>query len=216
MEENNGQQSLWRLDPKPKRIHFLETESPATLQELLSGSTKMGSREKRELALTCAYSLLLLHDSPWLSKGWGKTELFFFSKLDHEPDFRMPFLSTRFELPAQEIGQPGSGAFHPNSSILALGILLIEIFNEKPIESWRTPEERAMVTPSTRANTDLKVASRVVAKMDDSPHTSAIEACLNLDWVPEGRKVSLEDADTSNGLWTKVIDPIEKEIEMIK
>lgn len=69
MEDINGQQSLWRLDPKPKRIHFLETASPSSLQELLSGSTKLGPREKRELALTCVYSLLLLHDSPWVGKG---------------------------------------------------------------------------------------------------------------------------------------------------
>jgi hypothetical protein len=215
MEESNGQQNLWRLDPKPKRIHFLETESPASLQDLLLDSVKMGPREKRELALTCAYSLLLLHDSPWLSKGWGKTELFFFYKSDSEPDFRRPFLSTLFELPAREVGQVGSEAFHPNSNILALGILLIEIFTEKPIEGWRTAKERTVVTTNTRANTDLKVASRVMKKMDDSPHRHAIQACLDVDWVAEGRKVSLEDPDTRNGLFAKVIVPIETELGMI-
>jgi hypothetical protein len=215
MEDINGKQSLWRLDPKPRRIHFFETASPASLQELLSGSTKLGPREKRELALTCAYSLLLLHDSPWLSRGWGKDELFFFYKTDTEPDFQRPFLSTRFELPAREVGQAGSGAFHPNSNILALSILLIEIFNEKPIESWRTVKEKAMVTPKTSANTDLNVACRVAKKMDDFPHRSAIEACLDVDWLLEGRRVVLEDADTRAGLFARVIDPIEREIEML-
>ena len=149
-----------------------------------------------------------------LGRGWGKQELYFFFKRDSEPDFQRPFLSTRFELPAREVGQTGSGAFHPNSNILALGILLIEIFNEKPIESWRTAKEKAMVTPKTSANTDLNVACRVVKKMDDSPHRSAIVACLNVGWM-EGRKVDLEEPDTRAGLFSNVIDPIEREIEML-
>lgn len=152
-----------------------------------------------------------MYDSPWVGKGWGKEELFFFYKPDSEPHFQRPFLSTRFELPAKEIGQAGSSAFHPNSNIPALGILLIEIFNEKPIESWRTPKERAVVTKKTSANTDLCVAK----KMDDTPHRSAIEACLDVDWLPEGRKVVLDDADTRAGLFARVIDPIEKDIEML-
>lgn len=111
MNDINEQQSLWRLDPKPKRIHFVENASPLTLKELLSGSTKLGAREKRELALTCAYPLLLLHDSPWLGGGWGTDQLFFFYNSDSEPDFHRPFLSTRFEVPAKEIRQAGgSGA----------------------------------------------------------------------------------------------------------
>ena len=41
-------QSLWPPDPKPRRIHFLETESPVSLRDLLLSSAKMGPREKRE------------------------------------------------------------------------------------------------------------------------------------------------------------------------
>ena len=215
MEDMNGQQSLWRLDPKPRRIHFLETEPPVSLRDLLLGSAKMGPREKRELGLICAYSLLLLHDSPWLSKGWDKTNLSFFYKLDNEPDFLRPYLSTRFEVPAREVGQIGSGVFHRNSHILALAILLVEIFNEKPIEIWRNAQERTTITASTEPNINLKVASRVVKKMDQSPYRSAIEACLDLDWLPEGRKVTLEDMEVRSGLYSNVIQPLEKELEYI-
>jgi hypothetical protein len=129
MEDINGQQSLWKLDPKPRRIRFLETESPASLLDLLNGSAKMGPQEKRQLALICAYSLLLLHDSHWFSKGWDKSSLTFFYKLDNEPDYVRPYISTRFEIPdrkggergteifqipAREVGERGTGVFHRN------------------------------------------------------------------------------------------------------
>ena len=143
-----------------RRIHFLETKSPVSLRDLLLGSAKMEPREKRELGLICAYSPLLFHDSPWLSKGWDKTMSFFY-KLDNEPDFLRPYLSTRFEVPAREVGQIGSRVFHRNSHIL---VLLVEIFNEKPIEAWRNARERTTITASTEPNINLKVASRVVKR----------------------------------------------------
>jgi hypothetical protein len=79
----------------------------------------------------------------------------------------------------------------------------------------RITKARAVVTSKTSANTDLNVAIRVVKKMDNSPHRSAIEVCLDVNWLPEGRKVILEEADTRAGLFARVIDPIEKEIEML-
>lgn len=71
------------------------------------------------------------------------------------------------------------------------------------------------MTAKTSANTDLSVACCVVKKMDDTTHRSAIEACLDVDWLPEGRKVVLENADTRAGLFARVVDPIETEIEML-
>src|ERR1700712_382286 len=98
MEDINGQQTVWKLDPKPKRIVFLETEPPASLLDLLRDGAKMWPQEKRQLALICAYSLLLFHNSHWLRKGWDKSKLSFFYKLDSDPDYARPYISTRFEV----------------------------------------------------------------------------------------------------------------------
>ncbi|ORY18182.1 hypothetical protein BCR34DRAFT_655920 [Clohesyomyces aquaticus] len=215
MEDIQGQHHLWNLDPKPRRISLLESEPPVSLQDLLTSNSKMGPYEKRELAVICAYSLLLLHDTPWLRAGWDKSSVSFFYKPNHEPDFTRPFISTRFEKPAIEIGSRASGVFHRNSHILGLGILFIEIFNEKPIESWRNPQERVFVSPETEAMINLLVADRVVKKMDRSLSRSAVEACLDLDWAPQGRLVKLEDPEIRNGLFKNVIQPLEAEIAMV-
>lgn len=215
MEDINGQQHLWRLDPKPNCIPVIETKPPESLQELLLGSAKIGAYEKRELAIISAYSLLLLHDTPWLRSRWNKTHLSFFHKAEDEPDFTRPFISTKFQNPAQQIGSPGSSVFHRNSLIFDLGILLIEIFNEKPIEVWRTVSEQTTVSSSTESMVNLLVADRVVRKMDMSLSRTAVEACLNLDWAPQGRAVELKDPEVRSGLFQNVILPLETEISMV-
>ncbi|KAF2492888.1 hypothetical protein BU16DRAFT_514136 [Lophium mytilinum] len=216
MEDINGQQSLWRLAPKPRRIHnLLEPQKPISLGELLVENAKMGPLEKRRLALICSYSLLLFHDSPWLSRGWNKSNLSFFVNLQNEPDYTRPYLSTRFESPARQVGQPNSGVFHPNSNILTLGILLIEIHNEKPIECWRSTQERSNLTAATEDNLNLIVADRIVKKMDASPYRSSVEACLDLTWVQGGQSVRLDDAETRNGIYANVIEPLEREVEWL-
>ncbi|KAF2475270.1 uncharacterized protein BDR25DRAFT_310685 [Lindgomyces ingoldianus] len=178
------------LDPKP----------PASLLDLLSGSAMIGSYENCELAITSAYS--------------DKTHLSFFYKTENEPNFTRPFTSTRFELLTWEVGSDESSVFHRNSLILYLGILLIEIFKEKPIERWRREEERAIVSPATEYVINLEVAHRVVKKMDNTPSTLAIKARLDLDWIPQGQPVKLEDPEMRNGLLKNVIVPLELEITM--
>lgn len=58
-------QSLWKLEPKPKRLYFLETEDPVPLHGLLDNHYVMSPIEKCGLGLTVACSLLLFHDSLW-------------------------------------------------------------------------------------------------------------------------------------------------------
>lgn len=216
MENVKGRRCLWKLDPRPKKPLVLETEPPKSLQNLLSGHFKMGSYEKRELAVICAYSLLLLHDTPWFGNGWSKSSLSFFFNINHEPNFSRPFISTRFETPVHHVSRDDPGKVHRNSHILSLGILFIEIFLEKPIEVWRTAEEQTLVSADTEEMINLVVADRIARKMDNAPSRSAIQSCLDLDWIPIGQEATLENPQVRIGLFENVIQPLEAEIDMIR
>lgn len=216
MENVKGHRCLWKLDPRPKKPTVLETEPPKSLHNLLTSNFKMGSYEKRELAVICAYSLLLLHDTPWFGGGWSKTSLSFFFNKNNEPNYSRPFISTRFETPVHFVSQTGAGVIHRNSHILALGILFIEIFLEKPIEVWRSFEEETLVSADTEEMINLLVADRIVKKMDTAPSRSAIQSCLDLDWIPQGQEATLEDPQVRIGLFEKVIRPLEAEISIIR
>jgi hypothetical protein len=205
----NSQRTVWQLRPRPKRLHFLDPPTPVSLSELLQGPLKLTLEEKRKLAFLFARSLFLYHDSPWLPSGWVKDDIFFFYKSEDEPDLEHPFISAQSYNGSQWECQMENGVFHRAPSILALGVLFIEIYNEKPIESWRNKRDRANVT----VNTDLFVALRVVEKMDDSPSRSAIKACLDMDWIAETNSVQLCDDDMRLAFLSHVIAPLEQEME---
>ena len=209
VEDLNSQRTVWQLHPRPKRLHFLEPPTPVALSELLHGPLKLTLEEKRKLVFLFARSLFLYHDSPWLPSGWMKDDIYFFYKSEDEPDLEHPFISARKSDAPQQKYPTTDGVFHRAPSILALGILFIEIYNEKPIESWRNKRDKAHVT----VNTDLFVALRVVEKMDDSPSRSAIKACLDMDWVAETRSVQLSDEDMRLAFLSNVIAPLEQEME---
>ncbi|KAL4940181.1 hypothetical protein BDV06DRAFT_224356 [Aspergillus oleicola] len=212
MEHMTGHQSLWKLEPKPKRLCFLETEAPVLLDDLLDNHFVMSRAEKCGLGLVLTYSLLLFHDSPWNTMPWDKNKLSFFYKAADEPDYLRPFITTRFEQGNNaEVGHPGEHVFHRNYNILMLGILLIEVFMQAKIERFRTRQEQEEVGPNNEANINLKVAYRVVTKMDDAPHRAAIRACLELDWVSQGQRVRLEDPEVRKGLFVNVIEPLKRE-----
>ncbi|CAG1964823.1 unnamed protein product [Fusarium graminearum] len=211
LQASQGQDLMRRLQCKPRRLHFFELSPPISLRELLEGPTKLDPIEKRRLALIFAQSLLLYHGSDWLQPGWVKDDIYFFFKTEDEPDLKTPFLSARLNVPGSGQFLTGSMVYHANPSILALGVLLIEIFNERPIEKWKTAKERS--NPNTA--TLQIVADRIVSKMDSSGSTKAIQACLSLDWIPVGRSAGLDDAETRTGFLKNVTWPIKQELQCL-
>ena len=130
-----GQLALWqKQDPRgiSRKVGVLQFTTATTLRELL-GSTKLKIKPKRALGLIFAYSLLLYHDSRWLPRGWNKDDIVFFRKGDNLLDTEYPFLA-----PSPR-GGDWAKIDHHNQEIMALGILLVEIFDKNPIESPWAP-----------------------------------------------------------------------------
>ncbi|KAF5243715.1 hypothetical protein FAUST_2710 [Fusarium austroamericanum] len=211
LEASQGHDLMKRLQCKPRRLRFFELSPPISLGELLEGPTKLDPIEKRRLGLIFAESLLLYHGSDWLQPGWVKDDIYFFFKTEDEPDLETPFLSAHLNVPGSGRFLAESMAYHAKPSILALGVLLIEIFNERPIEKWKTAKERS----NSNTATLQIVADRIVNKMDSSGSTKAIQACLSLDWIPVGRSAGLDDADTRTGFLKNVVWPIKQELQYL-
>lgn len=192
-----------QLKPTLRKLRFDESPAPVSWGQLLNGPIRLYPIERRRLALIFAQSLLIFHDTEWLAGGWSKDNICFFFRSQDEPEVNYPFLSAQSHQLAND-GTSLSIKYHPNPSILALGILMIEIFEEKPIEWWRLKDESAWI-----------VADRAVKGMDHSPHREAIEACLDLRWVPAGCSAALENQETRAGLLKHIILPLEREIRWL-
>jgi hypothetical protein len=204
-------QKVWQLRSQQRKLQIIDSKPATSLESLIRTQSRLSLRDKRRLALIFAYSLLKYHDSEWLSDEWGKSSISFFYSSQEKPDLMRPYLSTRFDKSQSASSQMNMMKFHPNSSILALGILLIEMDLGKPIEAYRT------ATEDINVNTDMIVADRTVKSMDQcsDPYRGAIVACLKIPWVPAGQKVSLEDMETRNGLCINVVHPLERELEYL-
>lgn len=164
------------------------------------------------LALILAYSLLQLCGSPWLNEPFSKEQITFFKSAD-ELDYDRPYISTRFDESTTAAKRPDMNRLHRNPSILSLGILLLELHKERPIEAYRKPDDLINGT-QVNVNTDYTVVDREVKKLKDCSldYQEAIQACLDMPWKPTGR-ISMDDPATRNGVYDCIIRPLEDELK---
>lgn len=211
VDKTNGVHRIWRARPQKRKVHVPKDKPAITLNDLMISQSRLTLEHKRRLALIFAYTLLKFHDTAWLQSQWGKGCISFFPTASDAADLERPYLTTSFDGKQTRLTAPGNPGLHPNQSILALGILLIELQTGKPIEAFRDPNDDPMF------NTDVDVADRTVENMDTcgEPYREAIKACLDTPWVPAGKRVSLEDSVTRDGLYTHVIYPLERELDYL-
>ncbi|KAL9000161.1 MAG: hypothetical protein Q9188_005727 [Gyalolechia gomerana] len=211
IKDAGDEPTLWQLRPQPRQTKFHESVPAVSLQSLLCNSHHLPLIAKRKLAVILARSLLQLHEGLWLGEEWSKRHITFFYANSDTIDYQRPYVTTFFDDNDQAI--PDLSLFHRNPSILALGILLLEIHTGKPIEVYRNPEDLSNGT-EVNANTDWTVADRVVKSLDDCSlgYKDAIQACLDTSWVSAGQRVSLDDEFTRHGLYSEVVQPLEDEV----
>ncbi|RYP73217.1 hypothetical protein DL769_004276 [Monosporascus sp. CRB-8-3] len=216
VEDSETDQAVWQLRSLPRRLPKSGTVQSVSLHWVLENAIKLPLATKRRLAVIFAHSLLQLHDSHWLRNGLDKRHIFFFCDSKGTPDFQRPYLSTMFiEDSAGVLAEkPDLPRFHRNKSILALGILLIELHAGRCIESFRTASNLQEIN----MNTDWLVADHVVKTLEDEcsfGYRYAVQACLDTHWIPAGQRVSLEDVATRSGLYQDVIEPLEEELSFL-
>jgi hypothetical protein len=207
-------QKLWHVKSQSKQLSFLDSEPSVSLKQLLEKSTKLPLREKRILAVVLANSLLQLCESPWFSKEWSKKDISFFHKSANQVDFKRPYLSTHFQDPQHSADPEAMLRIHPNQSILALGILLLEIQLGKPIESQRSSED-LIDGERVNVNTDLTTALRLLEdSVDDiyEGYRTAIQACLNCNFVTPDQALDLDNAEFRQAVYDNIVSPLEQEL----
>jgi len=166
-------------------LHDLKPEVAPTLEERL----KLGVR--------LASSVLQLHDTEWLNERWSKQEIWFIQEEPcQNPVLRYPLVRRAFQ-PGEEIeappGTPIGALVGPwNTSLFALGITLIELWDWKSLEVKDIGEAwRCFLGLKGRAPASfIDVVRRCFSNLD---HT---ETQLHLD-------------DFKNTVYLKIVLPLE-------
>ncbi|RPA71268.1 hypothetical protein BJ508DRAFT_101832 [Ascobolus immersus RN42] len=192
-------------------------QTPRTLRELFNDPPPELAK-RRQIALTLAYSLFQLYESPFLSKHWDKAQIQFFADNSGIIDFERPYIDASIDRLLQEEEAPIADLLHKSLGILRLGILLIEVYLWKPIEDF--VQDSDLIAGTATVNSFLSVASRILRRnklgVDGESYRSSVEACLWTDWETTEETISLQHKETRDGVYQKIIRPLEWEVELIK
>jgi len=209
--------TLSHMQPTRQTMSIEASEPSTSLATLLASQRKFTLREKRILAVILAHSMLRFCESPWMGQEWSKHQLSFFkSSKQGDFDLERPWLSPDFANPCATEDFDELSGIHPNPSVLALGILLLEIELGDVLESFR---EAGDLSPEGLENCDTAffTAFRVWEnKLDNAywGYKAAVEACLRCDFFEreDGRPLSLEDEDFHEAIYEHIVQPLETEL----
>lgn len=194
-----------------------------------SNTQPLSYRDRLQLAVFVAYSVLQLYSTPWLPDLLTSKNVFFLigEGFMSYPDSEHAFLI------ASGVPPPALGQQHipkdtslpvkiRNPTLFALGILLIEIICGQTIDAMRTPDDsqgvfsiNATANTDTDTNTllsDYMVARRLLSQVYEasSNYGSAVRRCINGDFPRQ--KLDLDDEDFRQEVYSGVVSLLEEDL----
>ena len=205
---------LYQTKSTEKSI-YIESGAPSvSLSELLDyRNRKFTLKERRILAVILAHALLHFSDSSWFSEEWKKQHIKFFYRPTGY-DLKRPYLTTTFKQCDPNQNFNAMERIHPNPSVLALGVLLLEIELWRKIEDSRDDRD---LSPDGVAdiNTDLFTAKRLFDQRSDDMtmnYQRVIDACLKCRFVEPGQAATLDDEQFRHAVYCNIVEPLEDEL----
>ncbi|KAF2117448.1 hypothetical protein BDV96DRAFT_598341 [Lophiotrema nucula] len=212
---------LWHVTSNISRTAKKTDTEDVSLASLLASGRKLKKKEKLALPVILANSILHFCESPWLSEEWSKEHIHFFMTPGHkfDCDIYRPYLSPNFQRTDNqiEVTEDDEIVFriHPSPSILALGILLLEIELDSTLDKHYTDDD--LVDGARNANTDYVTALRLFEQESDDIHIkyqNALSACLTCDFFdPDTMTPTLDDEQFRQAVFDNIVRPLEIELE---
>lgn len=212
-------QKLWEIEA----LRAQSTNVPTELIDLEECLTRLQSharkrwlyREKAILSAVLAHSLLQLHESPWLSSQWGAKDISF---VDTEPGaapgawavsgFKLsrPYLSCSGTGPLPRLYSSGQ---HRNPCLLALGLILLELYLNRSLSA-----DLAAVSPRDVRPTLGDTLEECYENDDMSEdYYHAIRFCLWPNPDPQSRSYAFEDSGFRERYYNEVVLRLEAHLE---
>ena len=173
-------------------------------------------REKSILAITLAYSLLSLHNSPWLQVEWNSDSISFIDEhsghISERTQLRRPFTRSKVSATASCSPSSASTSLRRNAHLHALGIMLLELYLNRSLE----PDFQKQIQQT--GSVDCRgVAIDVLEDCSDelamtSMFNSATRFCLSPYPNPLTRSFSFDDRGFREIFYTEVIVNLEENL----
>lgn len=196
---------LWKVKQHGiKRVNDIQQSKFLSLGDLIKwnkGDTeaifsRVEGRDRLILSYILAVSLLQLYEGPWLQNNWSNETICFLINAQNRgrPNFTKPLLTASCTKLTSRRKAPDRDQVHSYPSILALGIMLLEISLATTMDLEREEKEKQNGQHVT-SGTDFLVALRLfdhwveqsqinISKAIPRGLKTAIEACLNPSKIP--------------------------------
>ena len=184
-----------------------------SLAELLSLPEPPPMVERLKLAVRLASSVLQFHTSGWLRERWGKQDIYFIQR--DSPQSQTPSLDT--PVVPQSFTQepsPPETTIKPhlvdgNLSLFSLGIVLIELWFWKSVESFQADKPEVDDLDITRYMTAMGLIKTIQEKAGAQFGGSVWHCICGIDH----QETRLEDNGFKNEAYLKVLQPLVKHLE---
>ena len=223
-EDNPHLGLLISTDNKKHRVWIprqpLSISKPArtvTLGDLLSMRTP-SRKERLKLGVKLASSVMQLHKTQWLSEKWSKQDILFIQECSSQsnvPVLENPLVPQTFTPDSSPCQISAEFRFtRCNRSLYSLGIILIELWFWRSLESFQAENGSKQPNSVTTETEEYSTALRV---LDDKLYGDAgdnfgdiVRRCITgLDH----RETQLESDDFKNEVYGKIIQPLEEHLQ---
>ncbi|KAI5781744.1 hypothetical protein DFH27DRAFT_580293 [Peziza echinospora] len=207
------------------------------LAEWQSKGLQPTQKQRFQLAVQLATSVLQLHDTDWLSEGWGKDDIFFSAK-ELPPNSPPNYISSEVRLDKPMVKRQFGGSSAPipvlidqdspiycNRFLFSLGVLLVEInfwasieslYSEHMTSQGKIPDQNSSIATQNHHLSDAKADQTIKAwwsKLQDNNadgmFLDAVQACVN-GMCLKGNQL-LDDKFKSQ-VWHRVVTPLKKHL----
>ncbi|KAF8540096.1 hypothetical protein BDD12DRAFT_804853 [Trichophaea hybrida] len=215
------------FDEDKEAFRIFSSTSPVSYQHVVSLKTLLRHgtlkvRDRLELGVVLADMVLLLHSTEWLGENWGTRDIFFPQKIDIDgtvqPCINLPCLRRQFGLEPHHshIQQEPVSSLRVGygKTLFCLGIVLIELWFERPIEELGPPQ-----SPDENQGEHKKlfeVAQQCMGRLFASAgelYGLSVSRCLNGMDRPSGAR-NLQNEDYMAKVYTNIVVPLERSLKL--
>lgn len=194
----------------PKKTQPFDTVHWSVSSLRSAFTTGMTRRDRLQLAVTLASSVLQLSETAWLDDDWSIDNIFFVNRPGVNA-YQYPFVAGKFDRSAytsRKTVPPSLSYVVPNCILYGLGIALIELWHGK------TLDELHLSTDGLRHPNDMQrdfltlfnTACRLVSELADEAgelYSDAARRCIRCDFNARAR--SFQDSDFQLAVYLGVV-----------
>ncbi|KAL8789556.1 MAG: hypothetical protein Q9195_006783 [Heterodermia aff. obscurata] len=211
-DELKHEHYLYRVDTLPacksqsRSLHdvLCETRNNSPLGTLLK-------RERLELAIILAFSVLQLDGTSWLNSQWSTHDIYFHRKLgEHSTPLTHPYLSWRQCADVEDLCVStrtltiGNHMIR-NENLFALGLTLTELCFGKPFSALHIPKDKDSIDDVANAKCAFRLLDFVYDEMDDV-YGDVVRRCLFQP--PDVRDTNLNTEEVQQKVYADIVVPL--------